>query len=352
MKMTFTTIDWQNNSAIILDQTRLPAEEKYVKILDYREMAEAIKQLKVRGAPAIGIAAAFGVCLGANEIVTTNSKEFKKQLNIIFKSLAKTRPTAVNLFWALRRMIAVVEANHNCLPRELKMLLIKEALAIFEEDKIICAKMSELGASLINDGDIILTHCNAGALATGGIGTAIGAIVTAFQQGKKIKVFADETRPLLQGARLTMWELKKAGLTATLICDNMAGYVMKQGLVNCVMLGADRIAANGDIANKIGTYALAVLANHHHIPFYVIAPTTTFDLSVACGEEIPIEQRSPDEITNYLGKQIAPPQIDVYNPAFDITPHHLITAIVTENKICYPPFQFVKKNQKQKNSLT
>ena len=337
--MNFTTIGWKNNKVILIDQTRIPSEEVYLTISDYRELGEAIKQLKVRGAPAIGIAAAFGVCLGANEIDTDNKDEFKKRLKLVIDELAATRPTAVNLFWALHRMSVTLEHNKNKTTNEIKEQLLEEAFAILEEDKIICQKMGEHGASLIKDGDTILTHCNSGALATGGIGTALGAIHFAFNHGKRIKVFADETRPLLQGARLTTWELIKAGIDVTLICDDMAAYVMQQCLVDCVMLGADRIAKNGDVANKIGTYGLAVSANYHKIPFYVVAPTTTFDGSIKSGAEIPIEQRAVEEVTSCIGKRTAPDGVQVYNPAFDVTPSELITAIVSEQGIYYPPFE-------------
>jgi methylthioribose-1-phosphate isomerase len=337
--MNFTTIDWKNNQVILIDQTRLPLDEVYLKISDYRELGEAIKQLKVRGAPAIGIAAAFGVCLGANDIDTDNNEDFTKRLTIIIDELATTRPTAVNLFWALHRMSVTLEHNKNKTTNEIKKQLLEEAFAILEEDRIICQKMGKNGASLIKDGDSVLTHCNSGALATGGIGTALGAIHFAFNQGKNIKVFADETRPLLQGARLTTWELIKAGIDVTLICDDMAAYIMQQGLVDCVMLGADRIAKNGDVANKIGTYGLAVSANYHKIPFYVVAPTTTFDRSIKSGAEIPIEQRAAEEITSGFGKQTAPNDVQVYNPAFDVTPNELITAIISEQGIYDPPFE-------------
>jgi len=337
--MNFTTIDWKNNKLILIDQTRIPIDEVYLKISDYRDLGDAIKQLKVRGAPAIGIAAAFGVYLGANEIDTDNNDEFNRRLKIIIDELAATRPTAVNLFWALDRMSAVLESCKNQNTSEIKKQLLNEAFDILKEDKIICQKMGENGASLIKDGDTIITHCNSGALATGGIGTALGVIHTAFNHGKKIKVFANETRPLLQGARLTTWELKKAGIDVTLICDNMAAYVMQQGRVDCVMLGADRIAKNGDVANKIGTYGLAVSAHYHKIPFYVVAPTTTFDRGAKSGAEIPIEQRPAEEITFGFGKQTAPNDVQVYNPAFDVTPNELITAIISEQGIYYPPFE-------------
>ncbi|HEX9972512.1 MAG TPA: S-methyl-5-thioribose-1-phosphate isomerase [bacterium] len=340
--MKFTTIEWKNDRAIIIDQTKLPTEEKYLEITNYREMAKAIKQLKIRGAPAIGIAGAFGVCLAANEINATDMNVFKNRLSKIIGELAATRPTAVNLFWALDRMKIIITSNIGQTPREMKQKLLAEAISILNEDRETCRLMGEHGASLLKDGDTVLTHCNAGALATGGIGTALGVIFTAASQGKKIRVFADETRPLLQGARLTTWELMKAGIDVTLICDNMAAWVMQQGWIDCVMVGADRVAANGDAANKIGTYNLAVLAKYHQIPFYVIAPTATFDLSLRSGTEIPIEQRARDEVTHGFGRQTAPAGVAVYNPAFDVTPNELITAIVSEKGIFASPFHFIK----------
>lgn len=340
--MEFRTIEWKNDRVIILDQTKLPLEERYLEITNYREMAKAIKQLKIRGAPAIGIAGAFGVCLAANEISATDMNVFKNRLSKIIDELAATRPTAVNLFWALDRMKTILASNIDQTPQAMKQMLLAEAMNILTEDRETCRLMGEHGASLLKDGDTVLTHCNAGALATGGIGTALGVIFTAANQGKKIRVFADETRPLLQGARLTTWELMKAGIDVTLICDNMAAWVMQQGWIDCVMVGADRIAANGDAANKIGTYNVAVLARHHHIPFYVIAPTSTFDLSLQTGAEIPIEQRAREEVTHGFGRQTAPAGVAVYNPAFDVTPNELITAIVSEQGIFAPPFHFNK----------
>ncbi|MCI0493826.1 S-methyl-5-thioribose-1-phosphate isomerase [candidate division KSB1 bacterium] len=340
--MEFRTIEWKNDRVIILDQTKLPLEERYLEITNYREMAKAIKQLKIRGAPAIGIAGAFGVCLAANEISATDMNVFKNRLSKIIDELAATRPTAVNLFWALDRMKTILASNIDQTPQAMKQMLLAEAMNILTEDRETCRLMGEHGASLLKDGDTVLTHCNAGALATGGIGTALGVIFTAANQGKKIRVFADETRPLLQGARLTTWELMKAGIDVTLICDNMAAWVMQQGWIDCVMVGADRIAANGDAANKIGTYNVAVLARHHHIPFYVIAPTSTFDLSLQTGAEIPIELRAREEVTHGFGRQTAPAGVAVYNPAFDVTPNELITAIVSEQGIFAPPFHFNK----------
>jgi methylthioribose-1-phosphate isomerase len=336
--MGIKTIEWRNGKLIIIDQTKLPLEELYLEISDYRELADAIKLLKIRGAPVIGIAGAFGVCLGANELETENLSDFKLRMTKIINELAATRPTAVNLFWALDRMKTVIESNAGMKPAEIKLKLLDEAIRILEEDRETCRLMGEHGAALLKDGNTVLTHCNAGALATGGIGTALGVIFTAVKQGKKIKVYADETRPLLQGARLTTWELMKAGIDVTLICDNMAAWVMKQGWIDCVMVGADRIAANGDAANKIGTYNLAVLANYHQIPFYVVAPKSTFDLNLKSGKEIPIEQRASEEVTEGFGKQTAPCDVSVYNPAFDVTSNELITAIVSEKGICYPPF--------------
>lgn len=336
--MVVKTIEWKNDKVVLIDQTKLPTEEVYLEISDYRQLAEAIKKLQIRGAPAIGIAGAFGVCLAANEINSNNYEQFKQKLEVVINELAATRPTAVNLFWALDRMRAIIINNKTVSPEEIKKILLKEAFLILEEDKKNCREISKHGATLLKDGDTVLTHCNTGALATGDFGTALGSVYTAVEQGKKIKVFADETRPLLQGARLTAWELKKAGIDITLICDNMAAFVMQQGWIDCIMLGADRIAANGDTANKIGTYNLAVLAKHHNIPFYVVVPTSTFDLSIKSGKDIPIEQRAPEEVTAGLGKRIAPNDVSVYNPAFDITPNELITAIVSERCIFYPPF--------------
>ncbi len=344
--MEVKSIVWKDGRVVIIDQTRLPLEEVYLEISDYRELGSAIKQLKIRGAPAIGIAGAFGVCLGGNEIVTENYNKFKQRMDIIIKELAATRPTAVNLFWALDRMRSIIDSNFEMKPDDIKTKLLEEAFLMWEEDRKNCRLMGEHGASLLKDGDIVLTHCNAGALATSDYGTALGVIYTAVKKGKKIKVFADETRPLLQGARLTTWELMKARIDVTLICDNMAAWIMKQGWIDCVMVGADRIVANGDAANKIGTYNLAVLTNYHKIPFYVVAPTSTFDLSLKTGIEIPIEQRASEEVAEGFGKRTAPKGVSVYNPAFDVTPNELITAIVSEKGIFYPPFKLRTKKFK------
>lgn len=317
------TIKWEDDRLKIIDQTKLPQELVYLECCVPEEVAEAIKTLCVRGAPAIGVAAAYGVVLGADKIDET------------IKLLASTRPTAINLFWALQRMENCAK-NHK--GTGLKEALLKEAISIHEDDKEKCYKMGQYGASLIKDGDTILTHCNAGALATGGMGTALAAIYSAKEQGKKIKVFVDETRPLLQGARLTAWELYLSGIDVTLICDNMAAVVMKEGKIDLVIVGADRIVKNGDVANKIGTYGVAVLAKEHHIPFYVVAPTSTFDLTLENGSQIPIEERGAYEVTHGFGKRTAPEGIKVYSPAFDVTPHQFIRAIITENGIAYPPF--------------
>lgn len=337
--MDIKSIIWNDTKIVIIDQTKLPLEEIYLAISDYRELATAIKQLKIRGAPAIGIAAAFGVVLGANETKTEVYVEFRQRLNIIIDELAATRPTAVNLFWALDRMRKIVNSSGGLQIQQIKQMLLEEAIHILEEDQQTCQLIGKHGATLLKDGDAVLTHCNAGALATAGIGTALGVIFTAVKQGKKIKVYADETRPLLQGARLTAWELMKAGIDVTLICDNMAAWIMQQGWINCVMVGADRIAANGDAANKIGTYNLAVLAHYHQIPFYVVAPTSTFDMSIKSGKKILIEQRLSKEVTEGFGKRTAPDGVLVYNPAFDVTPGELICAIVSEKGIFYPPFR-------------
>jgi len=340
--MEIRTIEWRTNHVRILDQTRLPLEEVYLDIYDYRELARAIKQLRIRGAPAIGIAGAFGVCLGAMELAVLERDEFVRKIYQVIDHLAATRPTAVNLFWALDRMKKIIISNIDAHPKQIIERLIDEANCILEEDRETCQRMGLYGAELLADGDTVLTHCNAGALATGGIGTALGVIYTAVSQGKRIKVYADETRPLLQGARLTAWELNRFGIHVTLICDNMAAWVMQQGKIQAILVGADRIAANGDVANKIGTYNLAVLAKHHGIPFYVIAPTSTFDLSLPSGAAIPIEQRDGTEVSELLGRRIAPESIAIYNPAFDVTPNSLIDAIVCENGIYRAPYQLVK----------
>jgi methylthioribose-1-phosphate isomerase len=327
---------WLGDRLRILDQTRLPREEAYLELSRYQDIASAIKQLKIRGAPAIGVAGAYAVALGALKIKTKSRDDLLKKLRVITKTLADSRPTARNLFRAIDRMQQLAEVGKNV--EQIKTALVNEAIRIHSEEAEATRKLSQLGAELIEDSFTILTHCNTGALATAGYGTASGVIKQAKEQGKKLKVLATETRPLLQGARITAWELKRAGIPSTLITDSMAGYFMSKGEVDCVIVGADRIAANGDTANKIGTYTLAVLAKEHGIPFYVAAPTTTIDLSLASGDEIPIEQRSQEEVTHIQGVAIAPEGIDVANPAFDVTPHQYITAIITENGIIREPY--------------
>ena len=330
-------IDWRGDRVVILDQTRLPQEEVYLDFSDYQDIAAAIAELKIRGAPAIGVAGAYAVALGALKIECVARAEFLEKLRGIISAIAATRPTARNLFRALERMQQAAEAADNA--EQIKAVLVTEAVKIHAEEAEATRRLSRFGAELIKDGFTILTHCNTGPLATTGYGTALGVIIQAHEQGKKIKVFATETRPLLQGARLTTWELKKAGIPVTLITDSMAGYFMKQKKVDCVITGADRIAANGDTANKIGTYTLAVLAKENGIPCYIAAPTTTLDPSLASGEEIPIEQREPAEVTHMQGIRIAPEGIAAANPAFDVTPHRYISAIITEKGIIREPYR-------------
>jgi methylthioribose-1-phosphate isomerase len=327
------TISWDDGRVKLIDQTALPAKLKYVYCTDVRCIWEAIKTLRVRGAPALGIAGALGIVLGIQNSKVDDFERFRKELNEVSDYIAASRPTAVNLFWALDRMKETALANRERSIPELKKILLQTALDILEEDGEICRQMAQFGASLLRDGDTVLTHCNAGALATTGYGTALGIVYRAAEQGKKVRVFADETRPLLQGARLTTWELKRAKIDVTLICDNTAAVVMKQGKINKVLIGADRIASNGDTANKVGSYGLALLAGAHK------APTSTLDLNLASGEEIPIEERDSREVTHGFGKCIAPRGTRVYCPAFDVTPARLITAIITEKGIAYPPFE-------------
>jgi len=329
-------IEWLGNRVKILDQTRLPREEVYLELGHYQDIASAIIEMKIRGAPAIGILGAYGIALGALRIEAASGDEFLDKLQVVAQTLMATRPTAKNLFRAIDRMQQVAQSGQDV--EQIRQALIEEAVKIHTEEAEATRKLSQLGAGLIRDGFTILTHCNTGALATAGYGTAQGVIKQAKQQGKRIKVLATETRPLLQGARLTVWELKKANIPVTLITDSMAGYFMKRGEVDCVIVGADRIAANGDTANKIGTYSLAVLARENGIPFYVAAPTTTVDLSLISGDEIPIEQRSPAEVTHIQGVSLAPENTEVANPAFDVTPHRYITAIITERGIIKEPY--------------
>ena len=327
--MKFKAIERQNSSIRIIDQARLPSELNYLVLDDYQQVVEAIKTLKVRGAPAIGIAAAYGMAMAIGKF----EKYDKRFIDEVAEKFCSLRPTAVNLFRAVDRMKNKLFSETPQNTESAAKLMWHEASSIHNEDQQMCESIGKNGAELISVGDTILTHCNTGALATGGIGTALGVIYTCRDQGKKNRIFAGETRPVLQGARLTAWELKQEGIPVTLICDNMAGMIMKQGRINHVIVGADRIAANGDTANKIGTYSLAVLAIHHNIPFYVAAPSTSFDNSIKTGAEIKIEERPASEITNGFGKAIAPEDIEVYSPAFDITPRELISYFITESGI-------------------
>jgi len=322
----------------LLDQTLLPAEVAYRDCRTVEEVWEAIRNLRVRGAPAIGVAAAYGVVLGmqAQAARGLQSDASSDRLQAVIEHLRSSRPTAVNLFWALDRMSAVARGPWPRDANALRERLLQEAHAIRTEDAAMCRRIGECGASLIQDGMGILTHCNTGALATADYGTALACMFVAAEQGKRFQVFADETRPLLQGARLTTWELQQRGIPVTLICDSMAAQVMREGRVQMVIVGADRIAANGDTANKIGTYGVAVLARAHGIPFYVAAPSSTFDLGLATGASIPIEQRDPREVTHGFGKQTAPVGVAVYNPAFDVTPAELITGLITEKGLIQP----------------
>lgn len=329
--ISYQPVAWLGDKVRLLDQTLLPEEEVYFETDDYKEIATAIKELKVRGAPAIGVAGAYGLALGGLQIYARSRAELLRKLHDVALTITRTRPTARNLFWAIERMERAAKEGKS-IPG-ITAILVKEAIKIHEEEAGSSIKLSQIGAELIKNGDTILTHCNTGPLATTGYGTALGIIIYAHQQGKKVRVFADETRPLLQGARLTTWELKKAGIPVTLITDSMAGYFMKKGEIDCVLVGADRIAGNGDTANKIGTYTLAVLAQEHGIPFYVAAPLSTIDLSLQTGDEIIIEQRDPGEVSHIKDIAIAPDGIDIANPAFDVTPNKYITAIVTEKGI-------------------
>lgn len=329
--MPIQTIKWHNGNARLIDQTKLPSKLVYINCRDVKTMWRAIRQLQVRGAPAIGVAAAFGVLLGIKHFPPRgDKKKFVKQFNETCDYLATARPTAVNLFNMLDEMRAVVREHPEAEVMVLKRLLFHRAMQIFEEDRRVCRKMGAYGARLIKSGSNLLTVCNAGALATVDYGTALGVMYSAQQSGKKFKVYACETRPLLQGARLTAWELLRHGIDTTLICDNMAATLMQKGQVDMIFAGADRIAANGDTANKIGTYMLAVLAKHHQIPFYIVAPRSTFDMKIKSGRQIPIEERKPAEVTCFTGTATAPKGVKVFNPAFDVTPHELISGIVTE----------------------
>ena len=341
------TIRWDGDAVALLDQRILPTREEYLSCRSAEEVAAAIKDMVVRGAPAIGVTAAMGIALGLKLASQSSSpgdndeKGLRASMDQVCELMRVTRPTAVNLFWAIERMKSRFE---ELIPEGSARLvegLEQEAIGILNEDIAINRRMGKHGADLVPDGARILTHCNAGALATAGYGTALGVIRAAVESGKKVEVYADETRPFLQGARLTTWELAKDGIPVTLITDNMAGHLMAKKKVDLVVVGSDRIAANGDVANKIGTYSVAVLAREHKIPFYAVAPTSTFDLSISSGDQIPIEERSPEEVTHFQGVQIAPDGIGVENPAFDITPHRFVTAIVCENGVARAPFSEV-----------
>ncbi len=329
-------IEWLGNKLKIIDQTKLPETTAFVELSDYRNVVAAIREMKVRGAPAIGVAAAYGIALGAQNIKTESKDRFISQLGQILQAFSVARPTAANLFHTIDRMKKIASTTDDT--PIIKQALIDEAKRIHSEEEAATERLSQLGAELIEDGFTILTHCNTGSLATAGYGTALGIIKAAKKQGKKIDVIATETRPLLQGARLTAWELMQENIPATLVTDSMAGYFINQGKVSCVIVGADRIAANGDVANKIGTYTLAVLAAENGIPFYVAAPTSTIDLSLNSGAEIPIEERNPEEVTSIGGTRLAPQGIRAANPAFDVTPHRYITAIITEKGIVKEPY--------------
>jgi methylthioribose-1-phosphate isomerase len=326
------TIQWTDAGVVMIDQTRLPREESYVTCTTYQEVADAIRTMIIRGAPAIGVAAGMGIALGMRQA------ESAGDFSTICDTLAATRPTAVNLFWAIERMRRVYTELHGQPIEDVRARLVAEAKQIRLEDIAINECIGRNGAPLVPDGKTVLTHCNAGALATAGYGTALGVIRAAIASGKKIDVFADETRPFLQGARLTVWELEHDRIPATLITDNMAGHFLHSGRIGCVIVGADRIAANGDVANKIGTYSLAVLAKENNVPFYVAAPISTLDLSLASGDGIPIEQRAADEVTHFRGVPIAPEGTTVANPAFDVTPNRYVTAIVTERGVARSPY--------------
>jgi methylthioribose-1-phosphate isomerase len=336
--MKFKTIEWKGERVRVLDQRKLPREVRYLDCRSAASVAEAIRTMAIRGAPAIGVAAAMGIALAAKKTRSGNPQVFTKTVERVCQEMRETRPTAVNLFWAVDRMENILKCVKNDRVEETKKNLVREALQILKTDIEVNRKIGTYGKKLIKKGDGVLTHCNAGALATGGFGTALGVIYAAWAEGKRFRVFADETRPQLQGARLTAWELAQEKIPVTVITDNMAGWLMEKGKINLVLVGADRIARNGDTANKIGTYGLAVLAKWHGIPFYVAAPTSTLDLTLPSGWGIPIEERDTREVTHFSGSPIAPKGVKAFNPAFDVTPHSLIHAIITEIGIIRKPF--------------
>jgi methylthioribose-1-phosphate isomerase len=339
LTQTIETIEWTPAGVVMIDQTRLPRETVFVTCRDYLEVAEAIRTMIIRGAPAIGVAAAMGVAIGA-----LKSKNLEADMPVICETLAQTRPTAVNLFWAIDRMKRVYAETKSAGPAAVREKLVAEAQQVHAEDIAINQAIGRHGAPLVPDGKTVLTHCNAGALATAGFGTALGVIRAAVEMGKKIDVFADETRPFLQGARLTAWELQRDGIETTVITDSMAGHFLKSGRIGCVIVGADRIAANGDVANKIGTYGVAVLAKENNVPFYVAAPISTLDLTLPSGDQIPIEERASKEVTHFQGVPVAPEGIKVANPAFDVTPNRYVAAIITEKGVARAPFVESLKN--------
>jgi methylthioribose-1-phosphate isomerase len=330
------TIQWVDGAVAMIDQTRLPFEKSYVTCRTAEEVATAIRDMIVRGAPAIGVAAAMGVALGA---LGASDAELDARMETVCATLAATRPTAVNLFWAIGRMRRLYRSLAGRPPAEIRRRLVEEALRVREEDIAICRAIGRNGAELVPDGKTVLTHCNAGALATAGYGTALGVIRAAVESGKRVDVFAGETRPFLQGARLTVWELQQDSIPVTLITDSMAGHFLKSGRIGCVVVGADRIAANGDVANKVGTYSVAVLAKENGVPFYVAAPISTLDLTLASGDAIPIERRAAAEVTHVFGQRVAPEGTAAENPAFDVTPARYVGAIITERGVARAPYQ-------------
>lgn len=341
-KVDFRTIYWKDDKAVIIEQTKLPLNEEYLEISDFRVMNDAIRRLAIRGAPALGIAGIFAAALAAKEYASLPRNRFCESMVEALAQIAAVRPTAVNLVWGIEKAKAVLNETSTDGNIPVFQALKRLGQEVLEEDIALCRAIGKHGAQLLPDRCTVITHCNAGGLATGGYGTALGVIFAAHEMGKKVHVYADETRPLLQGARLTTWELMKAGVPVTLICDNIAAHLMKIRKVDCCITGADRIAANGDAANKIGTYSLAVSAKHHQVPFYVAAPYSTLDADTAGGDQIPIEERLPIEVTEGFGQRTAPQGVDVWSPAFDVTPNELISAIITEKGVHRPPYDFRK----------
>ena len=344
--MAVKTIEWRDDTVRMIDQRLLPSRETVRIYKDYRGVGEAIRTMVIRGAPAIGVAAAMGVALGLRGYAGARAQ---RQFAVVARALKATRPTAVNLAWAVDRMGRVLEANLSLDAPGLFRRLRTEAIAIYKEDLAANRALGRFGAELLSRSTTVLTHCNAGALATAGYGTALGVVRAAKEAGKKIAVFADETRPFLQGSRLTAWELHKDKIPVTVIADNMAATVLRSGRIDCVIVGTDRTAANGDVANKIGTYPLAVMARRHKVPFYVAAPLSSIDLNCASGEQIPIEERSGLELTEFKGQQVAPKGVATFNPAFDVTPHDLVTAIITERGVAFPPYTTSLKKLKERS---